>query len=86
MVEIMSQRKVFCKMMKEELDGLKFKPFNSELGDKVYEHISFKAWSTWLNRQTMLINEYQLDLSNPEAKDFLFKEMESFLFSNSVVE
>ena len=40
----------------------------------------------WLDHQTMLINEYRLNLLDKEAKEMLSKEMEKFLFSDEKIE
>ena len=40
---------------------------------------SAKAWSDWLDLQTMLINENQLDLSNKENRKWLNDQMEKYL-------
>jgi len=59
---------------------LTFQPYPGELGKRIYENISQEIWATWLQHQTMLINENRLNLSEPAAREFLVKEMESFLF------
>ena len=39
------------------------------------------CWSEWLRMQQQLINHYGLNLRDPQAKEFLFKQMEGFLFA-----
>ncbi len=73
-------RTVHCALLKEDLPGLEFAPYPGELGQRIYEHISQKAWSRWLEQQTMLINEHRLSPINPEHRKFLEAEMEKFLF------
>jgi Fe-S cluster biosynthesis and repair protein YggX len=73
-------RMVFCQKLKQELPGLEQTPYPGELGQKVFENISAQAWQAWLQHQTMLINEYRLNVIDPEAREFLEKEMEKFLF------
>ena len=36
----------------------------------------------WLAHQTMLINEYRLNLLEPESRKFIEQEMEKFLFGD----
>lgn len=55
-------------------------PFPGELGQRIYKEISQETWQQWLNHQTMLINEYRLNMLEPEAKTLLIKEMKKFLF------
>ncbi len=71
---------VFCQKMKQNLPGLAHIPYPGELGQKVYNNVSAAAWQSWMQHQTMLINEYRLNVTDPEARKFLEKEMEKFLF------
>ena len=59
--------KIFCKKYQIELDALNIAPVPGEKGQYIKDNYSAKAWSDWLDLQTMLINENQLDLSNKEA-------------------
>jgi len=38
------------------------------------------CWAEWLKTQQQLINHYGLNLREPKAKEFLFNNMEQFLF------
>jgi len=71
---------VHCKKLNIETEGLESPPFPTDLGQKIYAHISQKAWDLWLAHQTMLINEYKLCLIDKKSRDFLTIEMEKFLF------
>lgn len=71
---------VQCKKLNMEAPGLDAPPYPTELGQRVYEHISQRAWELWLQHQTMLINEYRLSLIDKKSRDFLIAEMEKFLF------
>ena len=73
-------RTVHCQKLGEDLEGLDFAPYPGELGQRVLEHISKTAWQQWLGHQTMLINEYRLNMLDPKAREFLTQEMEKFLF------
>ena len=72
--------KVHCKKLDIEAEGLEKAPYPGELGERIYNHISQKAWDMWLAHQTILINEYKLSMIDKQARDFLKKEMEKFLF------
>jgi Fe-S cluster biosynthesis and repair protein YggX len=74
-------RIVFCSKLNKSGDGLDSPPLAGELGERIFEHISKEAWSLWLNHQTMLINEYRLNMSDPTARRFLKEELQTFLFS-----
>jgi len=75
-------RMIFCHKLKKEAEGLPFSPYPGELGQKIYREISHEAWQLWLNRQTMFINEYRLNMLDPKAREFLAAEMEKFLFGD----
>lgn len=77
-------RMIFCEKLQLEEEGLDFNPYPGSLGEKIFQHISKKAWQMWLNQQTMLINEYRLNTSDPNARKFLTEEMEKFLFNSSM--
>lgn len=78
-------RMVHCVKLDKEAEGLNTPPYPGELGEKVYQNICKEAWQMWLNHQTMLINEYRLSLISPEARQFLQKEMEKFLFGEGSI-
>jgi len=73
-------RNVHCQKLQKQAEGLDFPPYPGGLGQKIYENISKEAWQLWTNQQTMLINEYRLNMLDPKAREFLEKEMQKFLF------
>lgn len=76
-------RTVCCQKLGIETQGLSSPPYPNALGQRIYEHISQRAWDLWLNHQTMLINEYKLSMADKKARDFLLAEMEKFLFGGN---
>lgn len=76
-------RMIHCVKLNQEAEALDFPPYPGELGQKIYQHISKQAWQMWLNHQTMLINEYRLNLMEAQARKFLAEEMEKFLFTGN---
>lgn len=73
-------RTVQCVLLGREAEGLERPPYPGELGQRIYENVSREAWQQWLGHQTMLINEYRLVVIEPEAREFLRKQMEEFFF------
>ena len=71
---------VFCVKLQKEANAMQYAPVPGELGQRIVREISQEGWSKWLDHQTILINEYRLNLLEPEAKKFLLEEMEKFLF------
>lgn len=72
--------KIFCQKLQKEADAMTFAPLPGTLGEKLLAQISQEAWQQWLNHQTMLINEYRLNMLDAKAREFLQTEMDKFLF------
>ena len=51
-----------------------------ELRQRVYENVSWEAWELWKGHLTMLMNEYRLDMMDPQVDDFIRQRMEEFFF------
>jgi Fe-S cluster biosynthesis and repair protein YggX len=79
----MTEKKVHCLKLKKQLPGLSEQPMPGKLGEKIVNNISQQAWNEWLAHQTMLINEYRLNLLEPKSRQFLQDEMQSFLFKGT---
>lgn len=79
-------RTVFCQYLQKEADGLDFQLYPGDLGQRIFENISKEAWAEWQKKQTMLINEKRLNLMDPDARAFLEREMEGFLFEGKDVD
>ncbi len=70
---------VFCRKYQEELEALAKPPFPGPKGLDILEHVSAKAWQEWTQHQTMLINEKQLSMMDPQARIYLQEQQEKFL-------
>ena len=55
-------------------------PFPGPLGDRIFNEVSKQAWTMWMSHQTMLINEYRLNLTESKAREFLKEEMQKYFF------
>ncbi|AHE67530.1 Fe-S cluster protector protein [Legionella oakridgensis ATCC 33761 = DSM 21215] len=71
---------VFCIKLNQEAEGMSAPPFPGPLGEKIFAQVSKQAWKMWLDHQTMLINEYRLNLFDPKAREFLQTEMNNYFF------
>lgn len=78
----MTQKTIFCAKLKIDAEALSAPPYPGELGQRIFAHISKPAWQQWLSHQTMLINEYRLNMLDATARGFLVKEMENFFFGD----
>lgn len=72
--------KIMCQKLKQLEPALTYQPLPGAIGEKIKTSISATAWQQWLAHQTMLINEYRLNVREPKAKEFLSSEMDKFLF------
>lgn len=73
-------RTVFCCKLNQEAEGMVKAPFPGALGEQIFNQVSKQAWSMWLSHQTMLINEYRLNLGEAKSREFLKEEMNKFFF------
>jgi Fe-S cluster biosynthesis and repair protein YggX len=71
---------VDCAKYGMELPALDRAPFPGPLGERIYENISELGWQSWSEQSTLLINHYGLNLADPQSQEFLFEQMEQFLF------
>lgn len=78
----MSERKVYCVKLHQELPGLEEPPFDNPLGQKVYENVSQQAWSMWMDFCKMLLNEYRLNPARREDQEVILKQMEQYFFGD----
>ncbi|MFN4987574.1 MAG: oxidative damage protection protein [Burkholderiaceae bacterium] len=75
-------RTVQCIKLGKEADGLDFPPVPGEMGKKLWESVSKQAWQDWLKHQTMLVNEYRLNLSDPKARKYLAQQLENHFWGS----
>jgi len=73
-----------CKHCGEKRPPLGFAPFPNEIGQRVSREICNPCWQDWIKKQMQIINHYGLDLSNPDAQNFLFDNMKGYLFDESL--
>jgi Fe-S cluster biosynthesis and repair protein YggX len=71
---------VRCTRCKETRDGFERAPFPGAIGAQIVEAVCQRCWGDWLKQQTMLINHYGLNVMDPQARQFLTKNMRAFLF------
>jgi Fe-S cluster biosynthesis and repair protein YggX len=72
-----------CTHCGEKRPGLGFAPFPNALGQRIASEICQPCWSGWLQKQTQIINHYGLDLTNPDAQNFLFDNIKGYLFDDA---
>jgi Fe-S cluster biosynthesis and repair protein YggX len=73
-------RKVFCAKFQREMPGLDEPPFDSPLGQRIYENVSAEAWRIWGEHCKMILNEYRLNPANRADQEVILKQMEDYFF------
>ena len=76
----MAEHTVFCVKFKQQMPGLQEPPFDSELGQKIYENVSQQAWAQWTEHCKMLLNEYRLNPARKQDQEVIVHQMEQFFF------
>lgn len=73
---------VFCAKLKKQAPALASSPYPGDIGKRILQDISAEAWQLWLEQQTMLINEYRLNVLDKSSRTFIEQSMQDFLFSD----
>ena len=71
---------VKCVRLGREAEGLDERPFDNELGQRIYENVSKEAWAQWMHHMRILLNEYRLQPWRPEHQEFIAQQLEKFFF------
>ncbi len=72
---------IHCQFLDQPAPGLDRPPYPGELGERIYTNISAEAWQQWLNRLVMIVNEHQLNTSDPKSLEIIEQHMLGFLFN-----
>ncbi len=71
---------ITCAKCGAQKEGFERPPFPGAMGARILEGTCPECWQLWLKQQTMLINHYGLNVMDPQARQFLTRNMEAFLF------
>jgi Fe-S cluster biosynthesis and repair protein YggX len=58
-----------------------YKPFNNELGQKIFDSVSQEAWMQWIEFSKRIVNEFRLDLTSATGQKLLLEQAEEFFFA-----
>jgi Fe-S cluster biosynthesis and repair protein YggX len=78
-------RMVKCAKLGATLPAMPYKPFQDELGQRIYDTISLDAWQQWIEHSKKIVNEYRLDLTQKRSHEVLKEQCEQFLFGDGLV-
>lgn len=78
-------RMVQCIKLDKEAEGLDFPPYPGELGSRIYDSVSKEAWEAWKRIQTMIVNEYRLNMMDASARKYIKEQMENYFFGDGNV-
>ena len=73
---------VDCVKLRKRLPGLDEVPFDSDLGQRIYESVSKVAWAQWAEHLKMIINEYRLNPATLQAQEMIIQQMEAYFFGD----
>jgi Fe-S cluster biosynthesis and repair protein YggX len=79
-------RMVKCAKLGQELAGIIYRPFDNELGKRIYDNVSQDAWRMWIEQSKMMVNEYRIDLASPSGQRMLLEKAEQFFFGGGAEE
>ncbi len=74
---------VTCVRCGQTRDAIPYRPFPNDVGKRVQDQICAVCWAEWTKLQQQLINHYGLNLREQSAKDFLYQQLEQFLFTSA---
>jgi Fe-S cluster biosynthesis and repair protein YggX len=73
---------ITCARCGKEKESFDRAPFPGPMGARILEGTCRDCWADWLKQQTMLINHYGLNVMDAQARQFLTRNMEAFLFKS----
>ncbi|HZS61947.1 MAG TPA: oxidative damage protection protein [Gemmatimonadaceae bacterium] len=71
-----------CTRCGQSREGFEKAPFPGAMGQRIVAEICRECWGQWLKQQTMLINHYGLNVMDPQARAFLTRNLDAFLFKS----
>jgi len=77
---------VKCILLGKDLEAMDRAPYPGMLGKKILDNVSKQGWQKWLDYQTMLINENNLNLMDPGAQSYLKEQLEKFFFDRDNID
>ncbi len=73
---------IHCRRCDAPRPRLQKPPFRDARGERIQGEICQICWGEWLKHQTLLINHYGLDPRDPEARTFLYEQIDQVLLGD----
>ncbi len=77
---LFSKEKFECARCEKKTAPIGYAPIPTELGEKVGAECCQECWGEWLEKQKQVINHFGLDVTTPDAQEYLFDQMKLFFF------
>jgi Fe-S cluster biosynthesis and repair protein YggX len=77
---------ITCVRCGQTKPGFERPPFPGPIGARIVAEICSDCWGQWTRQQMMLINHYGLNLMDPQARTFLSRQRDAFLFKTDATE
>jgi len=74
---------VFCVKFQKEMPGLDEPPFDTELGQKVYDNVSQEAWRMWNRALQDGVERVPPESANPKDQEVIVKHLENFFWGEN---
>lgn len=78
---LFSKDKFECARCGQKTEPIGYAPIPTELGQRVGTECCQGCWGEWLEKQKQVINHFGLDVSTPDAQEYLFDQMKLFFFN-----
>ena len=72
-------RVIHCTKLDKDLPGLAEPPFPNQLGQYIFENVSYEGWDQWLSESVRIINTYKFELGTKQGNEFMFRQLRIWL-------
>ena len=69
---------VTCTRCRQTAEKLEKPPIRGKIGQEIFDNVCKGCWDEWAAGEIMLINEYRLNLADPEHRKMLYQHMHQF--------
>jgi len=70
--------RITCSRCGEAVPQMAKPPLRGKIGQEIHANVCQTCWDEWSRGEVMLINEYRLNLADPEHRKALYDHMREF--------